>query len=727
MAGEAAAPTEAPAASREEDKVPRRGWRGNLLAFGHLAVLATFALAQPLLDLLSDNPEFFAARGSTAGDIIVFAVLLVLVPPAVLLLVEVLVGLASEKARAVLHVVFVGLLAAIVFVQALKGPIGSPDALPIGVALALGVGAAVLYARAEPVRSFLSVLTPAPLVFLVLFLFISPVSKITLADEASAKSIGSVARVPVVMVVLDEFPSTSLMNADNRIDAKRYPGFAALGKDATWFRGAHSIYDSTSKAVPAVMDGNYPEKGTLPTASEHPNSIFALLGKSHRMNVSEEATSVCPRDLCKDARLDEPLVDRLGSMTGDLGLVYAHVVSPPGLERDLPSVSDTWGDFGGGGGAGESGGGGSVSGRDQAQPNTRANLNSNRNKRFEAWIDAIRPGARPALNFKHALLPHVPWQYLPSSKQYRRTASDPVPQISRQSYKDEGQMRQLQLRHLLQAGFADLEVQRLLKHLKETGQYDRSLIVVTADHGTSFDAGRLDRRRVDRQNIDEISPIPLFVKRPDQRRGRVDDRVVETTDVVPTIADILGIRLPEKVDGRSAFSAEVKARAEVKMLKRDLSGYVRVTKSELERDRDAEVQEKIRNYGSGEDPPERIYNVGGGSGLVGRDVAELDAGGDSDARVDLVADGEYANVDLESPFVPTWVVGTVSGGSGPGKDIAVAVNGRIEAVGKSFRLATGGDELIAGMVPESAMRDGGNEVEVFEVSGGSELRSMGGT
>ena len=99
MAGEAAAPTEAPAAS-EDERVPRRGWRGNLLAFAHLAVLSTFALAQPLFDLLSDNPEFFAARGSTAGDIVLFAILLVVVPPALLLAVEVLVGLASEKARA---------------------------------------------------------------------------------------------------------------------------------------------------------------------------------------------------------------------------------------------------------------------------------------------------------------------------------------------------------------------------------------------------------------------------------------------------------------------------------------------------------------------------------------------------------------------------------------------------------------------------------------------------
>ena len=49
--------------------------------FANLAVLWTFAVAQPLFDLLGDNPEFFAARGSSGFDIISFSVLLVLLPP----------------------------------------------------------------------------------------------------------------------------------------------------------------------------------------------------------------------------------------------------------------------------------------------------------------------------------------------------------------------------------------------------------------------------------------------------------------------------------------------------------------------------------------------------------------------------------------------------------------------------------------------------------------------
>jgi hypothetical protein len=95
---------------------------------------------------------------------------------------------------------------------------------------AAGAAAAALYARAQPVRSFLSVLIPAPLVFLILFLFISPVRKLTLEGEASAKSIGGGARAPVVILGLDELPTTSLLGPDGRVDRERYPGFAQLGR-----------------------------------------------------------------------------------------------------------------------------------------------------------------------------------------------------------------------------------------------------------------------------------------------------------------------------------------------------------------------------------------------------------------------------------------------------------------------------------------------------------------
>ena len=54
----------------------------------HLLVLCSFALAQPLFDLIARNPEFFATRRSSAFEIVAFAVRLTLVPPALLLVIE---------------------------------------------------------------------------------------------------------------------------------------------------------------------------------------------------------------------------------------------------------------------------------------------------------------------------------------------------------------------------------------------------------------------------------------------------------------------------------------------------------------------------------------------------------------------------------------------------------------------------------------------------------------
>ena len=698
-----------------------------LWAFLHLAALSTFALAQPLFDLLGKNPEFFAARGSTPSEVIVFALGVVLMPPIAFLLVELLASLAGAHVRQAVHLALLALLTAVILVQALKESLGGSDVVLIAVASGIGGVAAALYARAEPVRSFVSVLSPAPVVFLVLFLVISPVSKIAFPDDAGAQAAGGIKRVPVVMVVFDEFPTGSLLGADQTVDAKRYPGFARLAKDATWFRNAHSIYDSTSKAVPAIMDGNYPEKGTLPTASDHPDSLFSLLGESHRMNVSEEATTVCSRDLCSDDRLDEPFGERLASMTEDLSLVYAHLVSPPGIESDLPTISETWGDFGGGGGAP---GGADVPEADRETPasgkqRTLGNLRGGRSRRFSEWLDRIpAAGGRPTLSFKHILLPHVPWQYLPDGRLYRSTAAEPITGISRQSYPDQGAVDQLQLRHLLQVGFADLQLRRLIARLKDQGIYDDALIVVTADHGVSFLKGQFDRRRLDSENFSEISPIPLFIKRPGQTRGGVDDANVETTDILPTIAELLGAQLPSATDGRSAFSAAVQRRSEVKMLERDLSGWIRISPRELARQRQERLANKVRLFGEGKNGPGRIYRFGPNRQLIGRPVSELDTGGSSRARVRLADADGLRDVDPASAVVPTWITGRVSGPDR--RDLAIAVNGTVRAVANSFELATGGGQIFGALVPASALRAGANAVDVYEVDG-SQLRRMGGT
>jgi hypothetical protein len=681
------------------DSAKAAGW-----AYLNLAVLWTFAVAQPLFDLLKDNPEFFAARGSSGFDIVSFSVLLVVLPPAILLGIELLLGLLRPEVRQGAHIAFLGALVALIAAQALKKSIDASDALLIGLSVAIGAGMAVLWARAEPVRSFLNVLSPVPLVFLLLFLFTDPISKVAFPDEAHARTIGGVSNAPIVVVLLDELPTNTLIGNGDKIDAERFPGFGELARSATWFRNAYTVYDSTERAQPAIMDGNLPERDKQPISSDHPNSIFSLFAKTHRMNVDEEATSVCSRDICTDTIGEESYGKRMSSMAEDLGLVWLHVVSPPDIENELTSVSENWGNFGGGDETEVQ-----TSPRAGSRVNTRANLNRGRSARFQAWMSRIERGSRPELNFKHTLMPHVPWQYLPTGHLYRRQPNDAIPGLSTQSYEDQGQLDVLLQRHFLQTGFADLELQQLWKKLKSEGLWDESLIVVAADHGVAFPHKR-ERRRLNRQTAPEIAPIPLFIKAPGQKRERVDDAWVETIDILPTIFDVLNLDPRVKMDGRSAFSPKVQKRDELRFEIRNTFQTLRIPAATFARERQQIIERNNRLFGSGADGPNRIYEIGPHPELIGQPSSA--AGQKLD--VDLAYADEYDDVDPASGYVPAHVVGRVRGPDRHPRDIAVAVNGTIRAVGNTFTLAVGDPgELVSVMVAETAFHKGRNRVEVF--------------
>jgi Sulfatase len=700
--------------SQPQVSAPQREAGGSTLkealwAYLNLAVLWTFAVAQPLFDLLKDNPEFFAARGSSGFDIISFSVLLVVLPPALLLAVELLVGLAGRPARRGAHVVLLGALVALIAAQALKKALDASDIALILLSLAIGAALAALWLRTEPVRAFLNVLSPAPLVFLALFLFSSQISELAFPDEAKARSIGGVTQAPIVVVLLDELPVNTLVDQRGRLDTARFPGFAELARDATWFENAYTVYDSTERAQPAIMDGNLPERDKQPISSDHPNSLFSLFANTHRMNVSEEATAVCSRDLCEDTRLDESYGSRMSSMAEDLGLVWLHVVSPPDIESELTSVSENWGNFGGDDEEAQ----GPI--RDDTDGlHTRANLNSGRPARFQEWIDNIEPGRRPSLNLKHTLLPHVPWQYLPSGRQYRRVANDAIPGLSNQAYEDQGQLDVLLQRHYLQTGFTDLMLRRLWDKLKRAGLWDDALIVVLADHGVAFPHS-LQRRRLKRETAAEIAPIPLFIKAPGQKMGKVDDAHVETIDILPTMFDLLNLDPKVEMDGKSAFSDEVQQRDELRFLIRNTFEVLKIPAAAFDRERQAIIDRNMRLFGTGREGPERIYRIGPHQGLIGQPAS---AAGEK-LPVEFSYSQDYENVDPESGYIPTHVVGRVQGGGDEKRDIAVAVNGTIVAVGSTFTLVTGDEgELVSVMVPESAFQRGGNRVEVFEVPRG---------
>lgn len=96
--------------------------------------------------------------------------------------------------------------------------------------------------------------------------------------------------------------------------------------------------------------------------------------------------------------------------------------------------------------------------------------------------------------------------------------------------------------------YMDLQIGRLLDRLRETGQYDSTLIVVLADHGQGLQQHDWMRHRLLYQ---EEVRIPLIFRIPGETKGTVVKPLVRNVDVFPTVLDYLDIEPPDGLDGSS--------------------------------------------------------------------------------------------------------------------------------------------------------------------------------
>jgi len=101
-----------------------------------------------------------------------------------------------------------------------------------------------------------------------------------------------------------------------------------------------------------------------------------------------------------------------------------------------------------------------------------------------------------------------------------------------------------------QIRYLDERIGRLLEELKRRGLYDRSLIVVTSDHGDAFmEHGFISHSAAP---YEELVHVPLLVKLPGGRHaGRRVEEQVRLIDLFPTILDVLGVPIPRRVSGCS--------------------------------------------------------------------------------------------------------------------------------------------------------------------------------
>ncbi len=680
-----------------------------------------FALAQPLFDLLSQNSQFFVARHSKPLDVLLLSALLCFVCPALVVAAGEILGIVHKRIRGGYYFIVFTMLAASFALPIFKRFLDISGPAMVAAAAVSALLFAFLYMRFRPFRLNLTFLSPAILAFPILFLFSSGIYEIVFPGKNASYIKAEVKKpAPVVFVVFDELPLTSLMNEERVIDPVRYPNFAALAEDSYWFRNATTVSANTMFSIPSMLSGRFPTgEAFLPTSAHHPRQLFTLLSGSYEIKPFEIVTELCPDELVDRKEKQPVLAERMRSLVADLSVVYLHVLLPSDFSARLPGIRTSWKDF-------------AQKPPETPQPDLEALDKKyawtffwdkidwdDRTEIVRRFVDSIESDDRQTLFFMHVMLPHSGWSYLPSGKRHtlykdheiRGLVGENTKGLPDDLWTDAWSVTQMFQRHLLQVRLVDKLLGDIAARLKSTGLYEQSLIVITADHGISFQAGTR-RRGVDSKNYCDIMAIPLLIKVPRQTRGVVSDRNVETVDILPTIADILGIDLPWSVDGRSALDLNQPERENKAIY--DNAGTKIVFEPSMA-GKYKTLRHIIDLFGSGTD--ERLFNIGPYNGLIGRKVTESKISQQKSLEVFLEYQKIYANMDLGARFIPANIIGRIVSKQRATKPIhlAVAVNGTIAAVTETFIID--GEMKFSALVPEESFKEGFNEIGIFLARG----------
>ncbi|HEX5595467.1 MAG TPA: sulfatase-like hydrolase/transferase [Micromonosporaceae bacterium] len=663
-----------------------------------ILALCGLVIVQPVLDIAGRSPDFFLYHGAGSLDILLLVAGLTLVPPLLLWGIGGLARLAGPRIRTVTHELTVGALLVALAVQVGKHlfPLrGAPLAVLAVAAAAVGLYA---YRRWRTSKQLLRVASVGPLVFVLLFVFASPSSALVLPSgslKAGAGAAPGATHPPVVLLVLDELPLVSLLGPDGMIDERRFPNFARLAGQSTWYRNATTVSGSTPYALPAILTGNYPEGKEAPHYSRYPDNLFTLLSGVYDLHVRESITQLCPPARC--GTTDPPPRGGLAALFRESVALLGQVLSP-GEVRQAPESSYREPTRREAGADAEP----TPGPEDPTDPQFRwSALNDNQPSRFSEFLAELRPAGRPALHFLHLLMPHTPWTYLPSGMRY--------PEPEGLVNDGDGWVSLAYERHLAQLDYTDRLIGETLRRLTETGLYDEALLVVTADHGVSFTPGAQGRQAHQAsQAPGEVLWVPMFVKEPRQRTGRVDDRNWEQVDLLPTIAAQVNLPVSWRTDGVPATEGP-RERTEKHYYDQPGDQVIFPGPRIL-----AEVISGAARPAVPTVLPE----------LVGRATDELPV--TNGGLVTVSNRSEFNDVDPAGGQVPALVLGSVPAAVPVGTPLAVALNGRIAAVVPVGEADSAGRRFGGLIRDDSLFRPGANRLEVFEVATGGVLRRLRG-
>ena len=464
----------------------------------------------------------------------------------------------------------------------------------------------------------------------------------------------------------------------------------------------------------SVCNGSTPEQvldliaadNTAPAAPGSTVAASPTISSTTTAGLSTSSTAPVPA-----LRNDETYSSDKGSLAllfEDAAIVFGHLVAPEGMDLGLPSIIAGWGNFGRGLTTTTTASTTTTQASpttaappplDQTQPTTTLQIAEVESivgtdpvdperitdertalpdspifpdKRlfdFRRDVAAIHPRDLPRLHYMHTFFPHTPWKLRPDGSIYPVIG---IPGYTTKWDDDEIKARFGQQRHLLQLGLTDHLLGEYMDRLEEIGDFDRAMVIVTADHGITFVAG--EHSRGDTQNVAGIAGVPLLFKEPHQTSGTVQSQPVQLIDIVPTIAALLGVDVPWDLAGRDMLRAQPAVDRAVRIGGSLVWVQVPEDFTTITEELAADMHEVFGDGTSGS-----LYGLGGAHDLIG-----------TPARDRATNQSAHCLVQSRPTTIPEpdgsigYVFGLIDAPSGASIPFAIVVDGIVAGTARSF-------------------------------------------
>ena len=472
----------------------------DLAAF--LTALVWLALIPSTTQVLTENPTFFQAHGSS--PLFVALILLAALVLGLLLLWLVLRAikrLASPRGYDRASSIITWLLALAVIAIVAARLIGGIDPTTVTwllaiivIALPVSVLLALLIRQVSMGKVLLTIAGVVGLFPLVLLQIQGSTSEsgvtVTTANDAPAP--------PVLLVIADELSYGTVQDEQGNV-RPQYPNLKSLQLQSTTYTEAYATANATHLSVPSMLIGlaDAREMPNLPGALQTSGGPFTWLTPRYQTAIispviseQDQAAGIAMLPTSGSSSSDLSPLESVQVLVADLGAVIGQTNLPTPLNSAVPTIDDRWFDF--------------------------WNLVPIESTPTELpqLVEVLTNPEQPGIALWHTMITHTPYQR-DFDGNWWENADMGLTGLGLATSNLEPMHRQM---YAASAREFDRQLGNLLNELKAAGTYDQTLVIVTADHGRTF--GTFSPWRVGDtrdQRWGEVAHVPLFVKQPGQQ------------------------------------------------------------------------------------------------------------------------------------------------------------------------------------------------------------------